>query len=182
MPCVGRLEYACAVLDGGYGRAPKVEVLGAFDWQPLPTIPLCIAPCRQPACTANSLPVLETKMTLGQADETTADGVYTTPCWECAAYCGALATDKKRHGSQTALPIRPAHIRPVHSESNSRAPGLSCCPNSIRIAALARAARAGSCASRGTRLSTKSPIASEESRTHEPEAIAGATSGAAFDP
>jgi len=33
-------------------------------------------------------------MTSGQSAKAVADGVYTTTCWECSAYCGALATVK----------------------------------------------------------------------------------------
>jgi anaerobic selenocysteine-containing dehydrogenase len=122
-------------------------------------------------------------MTLGQADETAADGVYTTPCWECSVYCGALATDKKRHGSQTALPIRPAHIRPVHSESNPRGAGpdlLYQFYSHRRVGARGE----GRCVriSWDQALDEIADRFAEESRTHGPEAIAGATSGAAFDP
>ena len=33
-------------------------------------------------------------MTAERSGEVATDGVYTTTCWECSAYCGALATVK----------------------------------------------------------------------------------------
>ena len=47
-------------------------------------------------------------MTSGLSDELVADGVYTTTCWECSAYCGALATVKSgkvvNYGPNSASP------------------------------------------------------------------------------
>ena len=66
-------------------------------------------------------------MSAERSRTTTADGVYTTTCWECSAYCGALATVKDRatdihlHRPERELehlPIgrekRPAHRACVH--------------------------------------------------------------------
>ena len=114
----------------------------------------------------------------------TADETYTTTCWECSAYCGALATVQGgkvvAFGPNAASP----HSEGAFCIKGIRgAPGLTYNPNRLlyphrRVGARGegRFARIGW----DEALDEIADRLAEVRRNHGPEAIVGATSGAAF--
>ncbi len=113
-----------------------------------------------------------------------ADGVYTTTCWECSAYCGALATVKDGKVVNYAPNPASPHSEGAFCIKGIRgAPGLTYNPNRLLYPHRRVGARGEG---RWARISWDEALdeiadrLAEVRRTHGPEAIVGATSGAAF--
>lgn len=113
-----------------------------------------------------------------------ADGVYTTTCWECSAYCGALATVKDGRVVDYAPNPASPHSHGAFCIKGIRgAPGLTYNPGRL-LHPHRRAGARGE--GRWVRIGWDEALdeiadrLAAVRRTHGPEAIVGATSGAAF--
>jgi anaerobic selenocysteine-containing dehydrogenase len=123
-------------------------------------------------------------MSLQQPQRSNTDGVYATTCWECSAYCGALATVKDgqvvKFGPNTESP----HSAGAFCIKGIRgAPGLTYNPNRLLFPHRRVGSRGSGQWTRITWDEALDEIAdrlAEVRRIHGPEAIVGATSGAAF--
>jgi len=123
-------------------------------------------------------------MDLRQSRGSNTDGVYATTCWECSAYCGALATVEDgrvvNFGPNTASP----HSAGAFCIKGIRgAPGLTYNPNRLLFPQRRAGPRGSGTWTRITWDEALDEIAdrlAEVRRSYGPEAIVGATSGAAF--
>jgi len=112
------------------------------------------------------------------------DGTFTTTCWECSAYCGALARVEGGRVVEYGPNADHPHSAGAFCVKGIRgAPGLTYNPNRL-LYPHRRAGPRGS--GRWVRISWDEALDeiadrfAEVRRTHGPEAIVGATSGAAF--
>jgi anaerobic selenocysteine-containing dehydrogenase len=126
---------------------------------------------------------MEADMTEHSAKQT-ADGDYTTTCWECSAYCGAIATVKDGKVINYAPNPESPHSAGAFCIKGIRgAPGLTYNPNRLLYPHRRIGARGEG---RWARISWDEALDeiadrfAEVRRVHGPEAIVGATSGAAF--
>ena len=123
-------------------------------------------------------------MTSGRPAEAVADGVYTTTCWECSAYCGALATVKDgKVVNYAPNPASPHSAGAFCIKGIRGAPGLTYNPNRLLYPHRRIGARGEGKWARISWDEALDEIAdrlAEVRRTYGPEAIVGATSGAAF--
>lgn len=116
--------------------------------------------------------------------ETPADGDYTTTCWECSAYCGAIATVKGGRVVNFAPNPESPHSNGAFCIKGIRgAPGLTYNPGRLLYPHRRVGARGEG---RWARISWDEALdemadrMAEVRRVYGPEAIVGATSGAAF--
>lgn len=116
--------------------------------------------------------------------QTAADGTYTTTCWECSAYCGALATVKDGRVVEYGPNPENPHSKGAFCIKGIRgAPGLTYNPNRLLYPHRRVGARGEG---RWQRISWDEALDemadrfAEVRRKYGPEAIVGATSGAAF--
>lgn len=112
------------------------------------------------------------------------DGTYTTTCWECSAYCGALATVKDGRVVEYGPNPEHPHSKGAFCIKGIRgAPGLTYNPNRLLYPQRRVGARGEG---RWARISWDEALDemadrfAEVRRQYGPEAIVGATSGAAF--
>lgn len=112
------------------------------------------------------------------------DGVHPTTCWECSAYCGALATVKDGKVMDFAPNPDSAHSNGAFCVKGIRgAPGLTYNPNRLLYPHRRTGARGEG---RWARISWDEALDEMADRfaavrrKYGPEAIVGATSGAAF--
>ncbi len=117
-------------------------------------------------------------------DTPTPDGVYPTTCWECSANCGALATVKDGRVVAYAPNTASPHSKGAFCIKGIRgAPGLTYNPNRLLYPHRRVGARGEG---RWQRISWDEALDeiadrfAEVRRTHGPEALVGATSGANF--
>ncbi|MGD9805683.1 MAG: molybdopterin-dependent oxidoreductase [Hyphomicrobiaceae bacterium] len=122
-------------------------------------------------------------MTALRADKT-ADGDYTTTCWECSAYCGAIATVKDGKVVNYGPNPNSPHSAGAFCVKGIRgALGLTYNPNRLLYPQRRIGARGEG---RWARISWDEALdemadrLAEVRRVYGPEAIVGATSGAAF--
>lgn len=123
-------------------------------------------------------------MTTVRPTDKTADGDYTTTCWECSAYCGAIASVKDGRVVNYAPNPESPHSRGAFCVKGIRgAPGLTYNPNRLLYPQRRVGARGEG---RWARISWDEALdemadrLAEVRRVYGPEAIVGATSGAAF--
>jgi thiosulfate reductase/polysulfide reductase chain A len=119
-----------------------------------------------------------------QINKAVADGVYTTTCWECSAYCGALATVKEgKVVNYAPNPDSPHSAGAFCIKGIRGAPGLTYSPNRLLYPHRRVGARGEG---RWARISWDEALdeiadrLTDVRRAYGPEAIVGATSGAAF--
>lgn len=116
--------------------------------------------------------------------EPTPDGTWTTTCWECSAYCGALATVKDGRVVEVAPNAGSPYSKGAFCIKGIRgAPGITYGTNRLLHPHRRVGARGEG---RWARISWDEALdemadrLADVRRRHGPEAIVGATSGAAF--
>ncbi|MGE0767228.1 MAG: molybdopterin-dependent oxidoreductase [Hyphomicrobiaceae bacterium] len=120
----------------------------------------------------------------GQPQQSKGDGVYPTTCWECSAYCGALARVEGGRVVAFGPNAQSPHSAGAFCIKGIRgAPGLTYNPNRL-LFPHRRSGPRGS--GKWVRISWDEALdeiadrLAEVRRSYGPEAIVGATSGAAF--
>lgn len=112
------------------------------------------------------------------------DGVFTTTCWECSAYCGALARVEGGRVVEFGPNALSPHSAGAFCVKGIRgAPGLTYNPNRLLYPHRRTGPRGSGTWARISWDESLDEIAdrlADVRRTHGPEAIVGATSGAAF--
>ena len=111
------------------------------------------------------------------------DGVFTTTCWECSAYCGALARVEGGRVVEFGPNALSPHSAGAFCVKGIRgAPGLTYNPNRLLYPHRRTGPRGSGTWARISWDESLDEIAdrlADVRRTHGPEAIGGATSGAA---